>query len=468
MTLRLAVLTLALAAAIPAQEDVVRLKSGAEFKGRIVAETGGVVRLSFPGGVVDLRQETIAAVERGHRDPERDADEAVLSGMNRVPDGDDWYFLYRDGVRTGWRHVRRTREIRNGVAGYVRTDRRAFTKREGGPAEVDLTAVEFTDADLRPRAVSRRLAAGSTLRVTEGTIEDGRLALEERVGDKKGLRRAPCDATTELPGTLCERLAREPRRADQGDAYRVFDPGELSFAEIGVGRTLRRVTVGGRVLDVVVLKLARGGAVAESWYDLYGRPVREELGVPSLVAVRSDADRVRAFAAGEKVGEDDLGLKVTVEAAGLSITKPDVGWETLAGDPSASRLASLVRAGSRATCDVFVLPREGRLDEDEACLDVLSRIEGAAERGETSGPDRARFGENRGVKFLTDGVRRGALVRTLGFVLVRDERVFVFLCAAPAAAFAEAAPAFERILSSIETAPTRGPTAPGEVPVLDG
>jgi hypothetical protein len=468
MPLRLVALGLLLAASAVAQEDVVTLKSGAEFRGRIISETGGVVRLQFPGGVVDLRPETVAGIERARRDPEVEADTAILAGLDRVPDGEDWYFLYRDGVRVGWRHVRRTREIRQGVAGYVRADRRVFTKKDGGPAEVDLTSTEFVDADLRPRAVSRRLVSGPSLRVTEGVFEDGRLLLEERAGSAKTARRAPCDAATELPGVLGERLAREPRRSGTGDVWRVFDPVEATFAEIAVARGVKRATAGGRVLDVVALRATRAGTTTEAWYDLHGRPVREELGGASLVAVRAEAERVRAFAAGEAVGDDDLGLKVTVEAAGLSFTRPDPTWETAAGDVDGARLASLVRAAGRATCDMFVLPREGRLDDDAACLDVLARVEGAAERGETIGPDRVRYGENRGVKFLVDGVRRGSLVRTLGFVFVRDERVFVFLCAAPPASFADAAPAFERLLASVDVAPKAPSPKEPAASVLDG
>jgi hypothetical protein len=446
-----------LAASSPAQDDRVKLKSGAEFVGRIVSEQGGVLKLSFPGGVVDLRAETIAEIVRGGRDPAAEADAAVLAGLNRLPDGDDWFFLYRDGVRTGWRHVKRSREIRDGVAGYLRTDRRVFTKREGGAAEVDVSAVEFVDADLRPRAAARRLSSGQTARTTEGRIEDGRLTLTERVGADRGSKRAPCDAATELPGFLYERMAREPRR--EAAAVRVFDPSVLDFAEVSVSRSLRRVSIGGRVLDVVVLKRRRGAETAESWFDLYGRPVREELQGTRLVAVRADPEKVRAFAAGEKVGEDDLGLRVEIEAAGVALTKPDGGWEAAPGDPERFHHASLVRAGARASCELFVLPLEGRLDEDAACLDVMSRVEASCERAAADGPERARYGQNRGVKFTVDGVRRGTLLRTLGFVTVRGDRVFVFLCAAPASQFGEALPAFERLLSGAEIA-DEAPAAP--------
>lgn len=461
MSRALAFALLALTTAV-AQEDRVRLKSGAEFTGRILSETGGVVRLAFPGGVVDLRPETIAEVTRAVRDPEREADAATLVALDRLPDADDWFFLYRGGVRTGWRHVRRTREIRDGVAGYQRVDRRVFTARAGGPPEVDVATTEFVDADLKARAATRRLSAGASARLTEGTIVDGRLTLTERAGGKESVRRAPWGEDTELAGFLGDRLAREPRKGGPAERVRVFDGAEGAFATQETSKSLRRTTLGGRVLDVVVLKRTADGATTEAWYDVYGRPLREELQGGALVAVRTDPEKVRRFAAGEAVGDDDLGLVVEIDAAGLKLTKPDPAWETVAGDAERSLAATLVRPGARATCDVFVLPRQGAADDDAACLDVLGQVEAGLERATTEGPDRARFGARRGVRFVVEGVRRGSAVRTLGFVTTEGDRVYVLLCAAPTSAFDEALPSFDRILSSlvIEPASKEAPGAP--------
>jgi hypothetical protein len=428
------------------QTDRVRLKSGSEFEGRVLFEKDGVLRLAFEGGHVDLRRDQIAEVVRATRDPAKDADLAILSALRRVPDGEDWFFLYRDGARVGWRGVVRTREVRDGVAGYLRVDRRAFTKRGGGPTEVEIACVEFEDADLRPRYAERRVVSGADLRATEIEIDGGRVAVREKGSDI--VRRAPFDATVEFLGSSTERVAREAKPTDPTSIGRYFDVATASFLQAATSRSLKRARLDGRVADVVVVRRATAEGAVETWFDLFGRPLREELGGPDLVATRTTAERVAAFVAGRDDSGDDLGLKLSFDAAGLSLVKPDASWEAAAGDLERSRLGSLACASLRATCDVFELPiSEG--DEDAACFEAVARVEAGVERADSDGPERASYGETRGVRFLVDGRRRGTLLRTLGFVVARGDRAYVFLCAAPATEFGAAAPVFERLLSSV-------------------
>ncbi|HYC77692.1 MAG TPA: hypothetical protein VEI02_08710 [Planctomycetota bacterium] len=465
MLRRLTLVLATCAVALSAQEDEVRLKSGAVFKGRIVAETEAAVKLQFPGGAVDLRRELIAEVLRGRTDPARAADDAALSALDRLPDAEQWFFLYRDGVRIGWRHVKRVREIRDGTPGYVRVDRRVFTGRAGGAPEVDLAVTEFVDAALKPRASARRLSSGATARLTEGAWDATGLTLVERAGGRETVRRAPFPDDGELPGLLFDRLAREPRRSVAPEAYRTFDPAASTFADVSVSRALRRVTLRGQVLDVHVFRRVASGVATEAWYDLNGRLVREELDASGLAAVRAASEAVGRFASGEDAGADDLGLVVEADLAGLRFVKPDPGWETAAGDAARSLVLTALKVGRRATVDVFELAVEPGTSAEALCLDLMARLEAAAERPSVEPPARARYGATEGVAFAMNARRRGEALRTLGFLALRDGRALLFLCAAPKAGFADVEREFVKLLESVEIeappAPKTGASTPG-------
>ena len=110
---------------------------------------------------MELKRDLIAEIKRapGGGVPAGEDAAPILNALTRFPDRDEWYFLYQAGKRVGWRLVETRREIRRGVAGYVRRDRMVFTAPGGGPAEVDLHLTEFVDAELRPVETQQRLAA---------------------------------------------------------------------------------------------------------------------------------------------------------------------------------------------------------------------------------------------------------------------------------------------------------------------
>jgi hypothetical protein len=460
-------LGLALAVTAFGQEDVLKLKSGARFEGRIVAETETTVTLQFPGGTMELRRDLIAEIVRGApgTGPAGQDPTPILAALTRFQERDEWYFLYQSGRRVGWRLVETRREIRRGVAGYVRRDRLVFTAPAGGPPDVDLLLVEFVDAELKPVEAHQRLSAGGVTRVVEGIRDGESFVLTERTGGRATERKTLFGAAVELPAFLLKRLAAAPVPEGGYGTFQVFDPREVDFGEVKLSRSIERVSLHGSLLDVMIFRRKLASGVAETWFDLAGRVVREEIGSRSLVAVVTDQKRVEAFASGDaKSGADDLGLVVSCDEAGLRLDRPDVTWEVLPGVAEKQLLTALVKASSRATVEVFeVRPRNGAVSAESAALHVLAKLQDNCEGFSLDGPVAQTIGDSEGLRFTVDCRRRSAAVKTLGFIVPHAGRIFVVLCAAPAEKYADVHASFLRILQSLRIerqAPSRAPVDP--------
>jgi hypothetical protein len=445
-------LVLACSLVAPAQDDVLKLKGGAKFEGKIVGENEKTVTIQFPGGTMEIRRDRIAEIQRARREGGAEAPDPapVLAGLTRFRDADEWFFLYQGGRRVGWRTIETRREIRRGVAGYVRRDRLVFTPAAGGQPEVDLSLMEFVDAELNPLELQQRMSAGATIRYVEGTRDGDQLKLVERAGGKTSERLALFRSGIELPGFLLRRLAVAPVPQGGYPDFRLFDPRDLEFAEIGLSRTMERVNIHGQVLDVVIFRRKTATGVLETWIDLAGRTVREEIGSRTLVAVSADRPRVEAFAAGDpKAGADDLGLTVSCDEAGVRLDRPDLSWELQPGAPEKNLLAGLVRAASRATVEIFeVKPKHGVVTEESAAWEVLGRLQKSCDGFVIDGPTPQTIGQCEGLRFTVECKRRDARLKTLGFIIPRDRRIFVVLCAAPTEKYADVHASFLRIMQS--------------------
>ncbi len=435
-----------------AQTDQLRLKSGTTFEGRIVAETPKSVTIQLAGGVMELRRELIAEIKRAEASESRPEQSSVLAGLTRFRDSEDAFFLYQSGKRVGYRTVSLRRDVRKDVAGYLRIDRMVFTATNGGPPDLDLVLTEFVDSELTPRSFEQRLLAGVTSRLAEGVREGDFLRITERAGATVSETQALFRKGVELPGFLWGRLALEATPNGGFPTFRVFDPKEIRFDDVVVTRNMERVSLQNEVRDVIVLRRKSSEQTTEVWFDLMGRLMREELGTRNLVALRTTAENVRAFAAGDaKAGADDLGLSVSCDDSGLRLQRPDPSWEVQAGDPAKHTIASLVKAGWRATVDVFDLRtfRRGTTEED-AAMRVIGRLQRGTDGFSLVGPTPGRFGATEGLRFIVDGKRRGTTLKTLGFLVPRRDRCFVLLCSAPAEKYDEAHPAFLRVLQSLQ------------------
>jgi hypothetical protein len=439
--------------AASAQEDILKLKTGGRFEGRIVAETEKTVTILFPGGTLELRRDLISEIQRGvPQSGEAPPDAApLLAGLNRFRDSDDWFFLYQAGRRVGWRQVTTRREVRRGVAGYVRRDRLVFTAPNGGPPDVDLNLMEFVDAEMKPLEIQQRLAAGSSTRLVEGTRTGDELKITDRGGGEVSERLAMFRQGVELPGFLLRRLATVPVPEGGYPSFQVFDPRELDFAEVGVTRHAERVNLRGQVMDVLVFRRNVSGGSLETWFDLAGRAVREEIGSRNLVAIIADPKHVEAFTKGDRTaGPDDLGLMVACDDSGIRLERPDLSWEVQPGVVEKNLLTSLIKASGRATVEVFeVKPHAGAITEESAAFEILGRLQKNCDGFRLEGPTPQTIGQSEGLRFSVECKRRDATLKTLGFIVSRAQRVFVVLCAAPTDRYQEVHPSFLRVLQSL-------------------
>jgi hypothetical protein len=460
-------LALSISLAVSAQDDVLKLKGGATFAGKIIGETEKTVTIQFPGGTVEIRRDRIAEIQRSQAAGGSDTPDPtpVLAGLTRFRDSDEWFFLYQSGRRVGWRSIETRREIRRGVAGYIRRDRLVFTASSGGPPEVDMNLLEFVDAELKPVELQQRMTAGATMRLVEGTREGDHLTLAERTGGKTTERLALFRRGVEVPGFLLKRLAVSPVPEGGYPDFQIFDPRELDFVEMGLSRAVERVNLHGQVLDVLIFRRNVGSAQLETWFDLAGRTVREEIGSRTLVAISADQKRVEAFAAGDpKSGTDDLGLTISCDEAGLRLDRPDLSWEVQPGVPEKSLITSLIKAGSRATVEVFeVKPKHGVVTDESAAYEILGRLQKNCDGFTVEGPAQQTIGQSEGLRFTVECKRRDSRLKTLGFIIPRNRRIFVVLCAAPTEKYADVQASFLRILQSLRVereAPPADPTDP--------
>lgn len=431
-------------------QDVVRLKTGALLEGTIIEQDEESVTIAFDGGSMQLRRSQIADIKVA-RNPDRSAAKKALLTLSRFPDHDSFHFLYRNGKRIGYRTISIRREARSGVPGYVLNDRLVFMSNPGGQPEVDLAVTEFVDAELNPIMFTHRMASGPSGRTVEGSREGLSLVMKERAAGQLHEGTALFRREVQFPGMLLRRLASEPPPEAGYPSFKVFRPRDVDFGRMGLERRIERITMRGRIRDVLVFRRLEGTKTLETWLDMSGHLVREELGSTHLVSLRAPKQEVMGYARGDDVPEgQDLGLEFVHEPTGFRVLRPDLAWEVAPGK-SRGAVMSMLRPGLRATVDVLRLDDlASDATEEGLAMRVIARMERHAEDVRVEGPHPTRVGGEKGLRFEMECVRRGTLVRTLG-ALVLDGRghAFVILCAAPEVEFRKARPAFIEMLDTV-------------------
>ncbi len=432
-------------------QDVVRLNTGAVLEGTIIEEADEFVVIAFAGGSMQLRRSQISEITIGPDAVGGDA-ASSLRALSRFQDHEDFHFLYRDGKRVGYRTLFLRRELRDGTPGYTLTDRMVFVAAPGGDADVDLTTVEFVDADLEPRGFEHRMSSGRSGRVVKGRRDGLTLRTRDDRGGRLYEGTALLRPGTQFPGMLLRRLAGEPPTTTTDRPHQVFRPRDMTFAEVTVDRVPERITLRGRVRDVLVFRRRAGPRELVTWFDMSGHVVREELGTTHLVSLRAPKNEVLAFARGEEAPEHaDLALELIDEGHGVRMLRPDLAWESASGGQDGV-VFSLLRPGLRATVDVlrFDDPETG-VTEEGLTMGLLSQMERSSEDFRVAVSAAPSLNEAGRLVFEATCRRRGVTIRTLGAVISGDDaRAFAVLCAAPEAEFPRARPAFLELLASVE------------------
>jgi len=445
-------------------QDVIRLKNGAKLKGTILAETKESITLQIKAGSVELKKELVSEVLRGRRNLLQEKARALLT-LSHFPEQESWHLVYRKGHRVGYRHVELKREVRQGVGGYVLKDRLVFLSESGQGPDAELDVEEFVDADLQPRQVLCRRAGGASGWQMEGLREGDRLHIKERSGGATATSTALFEKGVELWGLLLRRLAQSPPPEGGYPPFTLFDPERKSFTRIRLERRIRRVNLAGHTEQVLIFRCTAGGRVRETWLDMAGKLVRDEIQGPFLISLRTSKERVLAYARGDGDEQSrDLKLLFRSDETGLSLLRPDRSWEMDVPLDGGPRLLSLSEVSLRATVDVFRLqgfPR-GTLPAGLA-LKVMARMQRAAKNFRQESIKKGPVGAGEGLLFRVVSRRRGTLVTTLGALVMDGEQAFVILCAAPSARYGRAEESFKRLLGSLKFASSKPPPVPPKV-----
>ena len=453
MQLRTALFWTLLCLLLPAQ-DVVILKNGARLEGEIIHESADQLTLQFPGGSVRLPASQIDRVERVPviEDAPSDPAQRLSKGLARFESQDCHYFLYRQGLRVGWRHLVIHRQLEGEIPGYLLVDRLIFLSDPGSAPDVELLVEEQVDPELRPvRARWRSLSGGSSREII-GRREGKVFTMVQELGGHptrtsrllmKGLR---------LPGIWLRSIGARAARTGRVEKTRLLELSRLSVREVSATGRRERVTLWGepQLVDAVFLETPGRPRLA-SWLGEQGSPLREEIRTAGLVAIRAPQEMVEAYARGESSdGKSDLGLELLSERAGLRILRPNLAWEFAAGKPGEKRVLSLLRPAQKATVDLFLIddPEEGATAESIA-VKLLARMQQHAQAVEAQAPHPAKVGDGTGVVFECDAQREGHEIRTQVAVVRKDGRAIALFLAAPLTEFDRSRHAFQRILDSL-------------------
>src|SRR5262249_53399030 len=139
----------------------------------------------------------------------------------------------------------------------------------------------------------------------------------------------------------------------------------------------------------------------------------------------------------------------------------DLSWEVQPGIAEKNLLTSLIKASNRATVEVFeVRSKSGVVTEESAAFEILGRLQKNCDGFMLEGPTPQTIGQSEGLRFTVDCKRRDASLKTLGFIIPREKRVLVVLCAAPTDKYRDVQASFLRILQSLRIEREAPPAAP--------
>lgn len=432
-------------------QDVVRLTTGDVMKGRVVEESPDSIVLEFDGGSMELMRSMIAEIVRGPQRPEKTAEQKALLTLSRFTDYETHHFLYRKGRRVGYRVISVARHQEEGVPGYRLRDRLVFLPGPGVAAEAEMLREEFVDAELQAWSFRYHESSGTSVYELRGRREDGRLVIEEHAGGQTSRRTAALPGRLDLPGMLLRRLAKDRVPLGGYRPFTVFDPRKGTFIRTTVERFTEQTSAEGQRNKLLVLRRRKGERVLDTWLDMAGKVVRQQIGSPYLVSERTGAARVQAWIRGESAsGGDDQDLEFVAESLGIRLLRPDPTWELERPREPARRVVSLLKPAHKATVDVFHiddLPPGATVEG--LTLELFGRMQAGCEAFEADGPVPGKIGDRNGLRFRVRCRRRDRDISTLGGACLQGDRAVIVLCAAPETSFGEALPAFRTVMESL-------------------
>ncbi|MBL9079863.1 MAG: hypothetical protein JNL08_20360 [Planctomycetes bacterium] len=458
--------------AAPPALDVVVLKNGDRFEGRITAHLDGYVEVQLEAGaVVGLSTAEIAAVHRGAGAPSASAP-ALLSPS------DEWFVLHdARGEAVGWLHAA-VQATADGGASI--SEEYEFHQ---GRRRYQVTSLCTAAADGTPRSsyfrerVSEPLLGLAAFPV-DGSgqaerIVDERIVEAVRDGDRLVVTRLDANGRRErtlpLPaGATFPLLARARARASGAalsDAL-LFDAAteELVVRTFAPARH-RRVTVDGEPLQVTELVEESPHGRNCLWLDASLRTVRRELAGPALVAMPSHRDSARIAAHGTSIAS-----AIVAEAGGaFGLWSPNPAWTPRPDLPAGQVVLTCSAHDASAALT--------QLDHLEPGTPLEAAADAVANWFRLLHPDLTIDGRTRTQLRSADVVRLAASggsganrVQATVDVVPHRGHFLVLVCRAPAAAWDELAADFAFLQRSVELEPQaltptlQGPVAAREAP----
>lgn len=443
------------------QEDVVVLKSGVIWSGRVIQEDAKVVVLettSSNGGLgrITFDRAEVKTIRHG-----RSSEAAVRGGPRRIRD--EWFLLRSGGGIVGTRHLELWSDRMKAGPGF-RIEETIDIFSQGAHLPATMTKrTELVDLRFYPRLIAYRevgeagKGSGGPKRYERnisGNVVDG----VWRASDFGGGRAERIQLT--LPdgarGRLGfrEYLLRLPRAVRLIDAN-LLDPEVMALVTVRAGFT--SVTAdSNRKRPGHEFHWEEGDLRLISYFHEDTRPVEEEIanGVMALPVTREQAEAASADAGSQPKKEG--GNEVTLPEPGIAFTPPGPIWRwhpelASPGNTGWRRLGRLENRVSLADARLEWHPRTDRSETDARAAEawLMRRLRGASPDLKVVVPRRPMQGIEGAWRLECAGTLKKERIRTIAVVVDRPAGRVVLLLAVPASAREQVAPALERLLSSI-------------------
>lgn len=454
---------------VPTTLDVVVLKNGDRFEGRITAQLDGYVEMQLDAGQsIGLGMAQIAEVRRGG---------GALAPVNApaMPPQDEWFSLHdAAGNAVGWLHA----SITNGIDGtFTISEEYEFVE---GSARWQITSMCTADAGFVPRTCyfRERQSTPALASAPLGDVAAG--ASADRIVDER-IVEATCNGT-KLHVTRLDRSGRRERELDfrAGSTFpllaralarhsgsplanvTLFDPAtEEVVTRTFDGARSRRVTIDGKALDVTEVTENTTSGRNSEWIDASARTVRRELAGPSLVAVPSSAGSAARAARGAAIPS-----AIVADVSGtFGLWIPNPSWQLQENSPAGNVALRCEPHGA-----TIVLSRLDHLEKgttsDTAADAVLNWFRLLQPALAVESRETVLVRDRSAVRLSCLGRPGKDLVRAVIDVIPHHDGYLALVCTAPDAAWNELAPDFDFVRRSIELEPQsiapklQGPLAP--------
>ena len=439
------------------RQDVVVLRWGASYSGRVVEETDDKVVLetrSNRGGLgrMTFKREQVLRVERG-------AGGSAPTGGTR-PIRDEWFLLQSGGRIVGTRHLELWSVRRDKRPAY-RLDETIEMLPQGRHLPATRTMRnEITDLKFRPLVISfREVGDGSHLgqgpepfdRYVSGSVRDGVWHGSAISGGRSRTFRVPLPENARGRLGLREHLIRRPREVLLVDTQ-VLEPDaeglvtvRAGFASAGKDETARR-----RGHE---FHWEEDGKRLISWFEMRPDPTRPRLEEirEGLTAVR--ATRKEAKAVLEPVKDEEIRLP----KAGIAFRLPDRLWKwkkPLASPTNTGwRVIAYLRSAEMYLADVRIEWHPAEAGDDKAPEHVegwlIRRLRAACTDLKVIEARRAVEHLEGAWRIEVVGTLNETEVRTTAVVIDRPRGRVVLLAACPLTTWKDGGQALDRFISSV-------------------